>query len=65
MTKTNTTEKKGEVLTSLLRNGWRSAMYDSFMVVSSAALQLNSCAKIRHYSKRQNDIGQLTTKLKI
>lgn len=42
---TNTTEKKGEVLTSVLQNGGFSASYDSFVVGSSAVLRLNICAE--------------------
>jgi hypothetical protein len=45
MTRKNTTEKKGEVLTAVLRNGGCSASYDSFVVGSSAVLRLNFCAK--------------------
>ena len=36
---------EGLLLTAVWRNGWRSASYDSFVVGSSAVLQLNFCAK--------------------
>lgn len=45
MRQTKTTEKKGEVLTAVLRNGGCSASYDSFVVGSSAVLRLEFCAK--------------------
>lgn len=45
MTGTNTTEKKGEVLTAVWRNGGFSASYDSFVVGSSSVLRLNCCAE--------------------
>ena len=41
-----TTEKKGERITAVWRNGGCSASYDSFVVGSSAVLRLNFCAKI-------------------
>ena len=40
-----TTEKKGEGITAVWRNGGCSASYDSFVVGSSAVLRLNFCAK--------------------
>jgi hypothetical protein len=55
MTDNNTTEKKGEVLTAVWRNGGFSASHDSFVVVSSAVLRLNFCAKnppLRQAAKR-------------
>jgi hypothetical protein len=40
-----TTEKKGEGITAVWRNGGFSASYDSLVVVSSAVLRLNFCVK--------------------
>ncbi len=50
-----TTEKKGERLTAVWRNGGFSASYDSLVVGSSAVLRLNFCAKnppLRQAAKR-------------
>ena len=40
-----TTDKKGERITAVWRNGGCSTSYDSFVVGSSAVLRLNFCAK--------------------
>lgn len=51
-----TTEKKGERITAVWRNGGFSASYDSFVVGSRAVLRLNFCAKnppLRQAAKRQ------------
>ena len=50
-----TTEKKGERLTAVWRNGGCSASYDNFVQGSSAVLRLNFCAKnppLRQAAKR-------------
>ncbi len=39
------TEKKGERITAVWRNGGVSATYDSFVVGSSVVLRLNFCAE--------------------
>ena len=52
---TVTTEKKGERLTAVWRNGGCSASYDNFVQGSSAVLRLNFCAKnppLRQAAKR-------------
>ena len=50
-----TTDKKGERITAVWRNGGCRASYDSFVVGSSAVLRLNFCAKnppLRQATKR-------------
>jgi len=55
MDRRTTTEKKGERITAVWRNGGFSASYDSFVVGSSAVLRLNISAKnppLRQAAKR-------------
>jgi hypothetical protein len=59
MTRTNTTEKKGEVLTAVWRNGGFGASYDSFVVGSSAVLRLNFSAKNPPLRQAANRYWQL------
>jgi hypothetical protein len=47
-------KKKGEGITSVLRNGGSSASYDSLLVGSSAVLRLNFCAKNPPLRKAEN-----------
>jgi len=50
-----TTNKKGERITAVWRNGGCSASYDRFVVGSSVVLRLNFCAKnppLRQAAKR-------------
>jgi len=50
-----TTEKKGERITAVWRNGGFSASHDCFIVGSSAVLRLNFCAEnppLRQAAKR-------------
>ena len=50
-----TTDKKGERITAVWRNGGFSASYDTFVVGSSAVLRLNFCPKnppLRQAAKR-------------
>ncbi len=56
------TRKEQLVLTAVWRNGGCSALYDSFVVGSSAVLRLNICAKnppLRQAAKRCNNDHQL------
>ena len=49
--------KIGQPITSILRNGGFSSLYDSFVVSSSAVLRLNFCAKnppLRQAANRQD-----------
>ena len=51
----STRKTEGQQLTAAWRNGGFSASYDSFVVVSSAVLRLNFCAKnppLRQAAKR-------------
>jgi len=54
-----TTKIEGQHPTAVLRNGGCSASYDSFVVVSSAVLRLNFCAKnppLRKAAKRYRQV---------
>jgi len=54
MTRTNTTEKKGEVLTAVLQK-WRcSASYDSEVVNQNLVLRLKFSGENRHLRKAAN-----------
>jgi len=46
MTDKQEIKTEGQHTTAVLRNGGCSALYDSFVVGSSAVLRLNICAKI-------------------
>ena len=55
MNDNQTTKTEGQHPTAVWRNGGFSASYDSFVVGSSAVLQLNFCAKnppLRQAAKR-------------
>ena len=57
-----TTDKKGERITAVWRNGGCSASYDSFVVGSSAVLRLNFSAKnppLRQAAERYGQVYKM------